>query len=158
MRLDLEQASQSIHDGLVSEARARTRHAAIRLAGWLVGGHCNRPPAHGFYVVRPLDIAGRSAGFDPGRPWPGGISAGVAPHVAVDAEQLAEFIGIAGDAVPMVAAIGVADQMLVPILNPAHRESEFQRSPYDCDGLALEIGLESERTPYIRTYDADPPL
>ena len=103
-----------------------------------------RPLAHGFYVVRPLILPGAVLASIPAA-MARGISAGVAPRVG---RWSSLPICIAGDAVPMVAAIGVADQMLVPILNPA--PSPSFSAPIRLRRSRPRDRSESERTPNIR--------
>ena len=104
------------------EADAGAGHAAIGQDRTLVGGDRKRPAAIGRHQVRAGQDAGDLRRLEARRERIGRVGAGIDGRLAVDAAQPAVAIGIDGDLVMVLAAIGAGGEMLAAILDPAHRD------------------------------------
>ena len=69
--------------------------------------------------------------------------------------KTAVAVGIAGDAVVMLAAIGAGRQMLAPILDPAHRMAATHGEPAEADFFGQQNALVAETAADIRRDHAD---
>ena len=72
--------------------------------------------------------------------------------------MLAPPVGIGGDPVMMVAGMRRGQQMLVAVLDPAHRVVEFQRQRGEDDLLRIEPRLGAEAAADIGRDDPDAAL
>ena len=100
----------------------------------------------------------RQAAFDAGGPWPRRIRAGIDDDVAFEAEHAPIGVGIGDHLAVVVAAIRVAHERFVAILDPSHGAAQLHRRPGDADGFAFDVGLEPERCTDVGRDDAQAPL
>jgi hypothetical protein len=59
----------------------------------------------------------------------GGIGPGVHNSLGINADQSAIRFGVDGDIVVVLTTIGIAGELLAPILDPAHRMAKLPREP-----------------------------
>src|SRR6185295_2744145 len=88
----------------------------------------------------------------------GRVSAGIDGRFAVDPAQPAVAIGIDGDLVMVLAAIGAGGEMLAAILGPAHRMTATHREPGKADFLRQQDALVPEATADVGRNDANSAL
>ena len=93
--------------------------------------------------------------LEAGRERIGRIGTGIDNGLAVDAAQRAVAIGIAGDPVMVLAAIGAGDQMLAAVLDPAHRMAAAHRQPAEADFFGEQDALVAEAAADIGRDHAD---
>ena len=153
--LDPELARQRVERDFQGEAHARARHAAIGQDRRLVGG--NRPGAAA--IVREI-VEARQDGADlprlqAGRERIGRVGAGIDGGLAIERQQLAVGVGVGGENVVMLAAIGAGDQVLAPVLEPPQREAELARGPRQRDFLGQQDALVAEAAADIGRHHAD---
>ena len=133
-----------IEHQLDREADAGARHPAIGQDRTLVGGDREGAAAIGREVVGARQDARHLRRLQARGERVGRIGARIDRRLALDAEQPAVAVGMRGDDVVMLAAIGVGDQVLAPVLDPAHRMPAAQREPTDADLLRSEDALVAE--------------
>ena len=155
VRLAPDRARHRVDQHLHREGDAGPRHAAIGNQRGLVGDH--RPGLHaiGLDRVRPRQVAAGHRRFQAVGEGVDRIGPGIDGHLAFEAEDPAVCIGVRGDDVVVLAAVGVGDQMLAPVGDPARRAAELHRVPAGDELLRLDIGLEPEPAADVGGDDAD---
>ena len=127
--LDAELARQRIERDLQREAHARAGDAAIGKDRRLVGGHRIHAAAVVREVVEARQDRADLSGLQAGRERIGGIGTGIDGRLAVERQQPALGIGIGGENVVVLAAVGIGGQALAPVLDPAQRDARACASP-----------------------------
>ena len=112
--------SDRVEHELESEAHPRPGDAAIGEDRAFVGRDRPGPAAIGRQIIGAGQDARDLRRFEASRERIGGIGAGIDDRLAVDAAQAPVALGVDGDFVMMLAAIGVGGQMLAAVLEPAH--------------------------------------
>src|SRR5207237_8296150 len=88
----------------------------------------------------------------------GRVSAGIDGCFAVDAPQPAVTIGIDGDLVVVLAAVGAGGEMLAAVLGPAHRMTATHRQPGKADFFRQQDSLVSKTAADVGRDDTDSAL
>src|SRR5208282_1889489 len=88
----------------------------------------------------------------------GGIGAGIDDRLAVDAAEPPVALGIDGDLVMVLAAVGVRGQVLAAVFEPANGMAAMKREPAEADLLSEQNGLVSEAAANVGRDDADAAL
>ncbi len=140
------------------KARPRTADPAIRAERRLVRRHRMVFRAVVRDRVRPRQRARHHPGFmiRPLRPQP--VSAGIDGDLGVNAEDMALPVGVGRDLVVVIAGMRRSQQMLVTVLDPAHRVIELQCQCRQDDFFRVEPGLGPEPAADIGRDDADAAL
>ena len=154
-RLEPGFARDRIEHQLQREADAGARDAAIGQDRAFVGRDRPGPAAIGRHQIGPRQDAGDLRRLQAGRERIGRVGAGIDGRLAIDAAQPAVAIGIDGDLVVVLAAIGAGGQMLAAILDPAHRMAAAHRQPRQADFLRQQDALVAEAAADIGRDDAD---
>ena len=130
-RIAADRARDLVDRALDREAGAGAADAAIGAERRLVGR--DRVGLHAVVadVVGPGQVARRHVGLLERTVRPHPIGAGIDDDLGVDAEDAPAPVGIGGDPVVVVAGMGGGEQMLVAILDPAHRMIELERQRGD---------------------------
>jgi len=144
VRLEAGFARDRIQDQLDREADAGARHPAIGQDRTLVGGDREGAAAIGREVVGAGQDARDLRRLQAGGERVGRIGARIDRRLALEPEQPAIAVGVRGNHVVMLAAVGVGDQVLAPVLDPAHRMPAAERKPTDADLLRREDALVAE--------------
>ena len=126
------------------KADAGSRHAAIGQDRTFIGGRRIGPATIGRHAVGTGQNADDLRGFEACRERIRRIGAGIDGCLAIDAAQLAVAVGIDGDLVMMLAAIGAGAQMLAPVLDPADGEAFIEREPGKADFFGQQNSLVPE--------------
>src|SRR5262249_37647701 len=155
LRLYAGLACHRFEHELDREADSCARHAAIRQYRTFVGGDGESAAAVGGKIVRSREDARDLRGFETGRERIGRIGAGIDRGFAVDSAQSPVALGIGGDAVMMLAAIGAGDEMFAPVLDPAHRMTAMHGQPAETNLFRQEDALVAEPAADIGSDDAD---
>ena len=127
--LDAELARQRIERHLQREAHAGAGNAAIGQDRRFVGGDRIDAAAVVREIVKARQDRADLAAFQAGRERIGGIGAGIDGRLAVERQQPAVGIGVGGEDVVMLAAIGVGGETLAPVLDPSQRDARPCASP-----------------------------
>ena len=146
-------ARDSIEQEFEREADAGPRDSAIRQDRAFVGGDRVGAAAKCRKVIWPGENAGHLRRLEAGGKRIRRISAGIDRRLAVDADQPAIAVGVAGDAVVVLAAVGAGGEMLAPILDPAHRMTTVHRQPAEAHLFREQDPLVSEAAADIRRND-----
>src|SRR5262249_57382601 len=72
-----------------------------------------------------------------------------------DTAQAAVALGIGGDAVMVLAAIGAGNEMFATILDPAHRMAAMHGEPAETNLLGQQDALVAKSAANVRRDDAD---
>ncbi len=155
---DPRRAGDGVEDEFQGEAHAGAGDAAIGQDRALVGRHRPRPAAIGREIVGTGQDAGDLRRLQAGREGIGRVGAGIDGGLAVDAAQGPVPLRVGGDAVMVLAAIGVGGQVLAPVLQPADRVAAAQCEPREGHVLGEQDRLVAEAAADIRRDDADAPL
>ena len=115
-------ARDRVEHQLQCEADARPGDAAIGQDRAFVGRDRPGPAAIGRKIVRAGQDARHLRGFQASGERIGRIGAGIDDRLAVDAAQPPVALGIDGDLVMVLAAVGVGGQVLAAVLDPANRD------------------------------------
>ena len=152
VRLDAGLARNRVEDEFEGETDAGASHAAIRQDRALIGCDRKRATAVSGKIVRPRQDARHLRGFQAGGERVGRIGAGIDGGFAVDTAQAAVALGIGGDAVMVLAAIGAGNEMFATILDPAHWMAAMHGEPeealiafYAYESQVPRIAKEKER-------------
>src|SRR5262249_763433 len=126
------------------EANTGARDTAVRENGWLVGG--SRPSTA---AVRVEPIWSRKDACDLRRLEAGGkgisrIGAGIDRDLGIERQQPALGVGVSGDVVVVLAAIGVGGELLAAVLDPPHGLPEPARKEPGADLLGEQDALVAE--------------
>ncbi len=157
-RLQTGGRSNRIQHDLQREADAGARHPPIRQDRTLVGGHRIGAAAIGRHLVRTRQDARDLRGFQTRGERIGRVGAGIDGGLAIDAAQGAVAIRIHRDLVVMLPAVGAGDQMLAPVLDPAHGMAALHGEPGQADFLRQQNPFMAEAAADIGRDDADPAL
>ena len=84
-----------------------------------------------------------------------GIRAGIHARFAINRQQAAVLIGIAGDVVVVLAAVGVGGELLAPIFDPAHRMAAVHREPRETHFFRQQNALVAKTTADVGRDHAD---
>src|SRR6516165_597359 len=95
-------------------------------------------------MVRSRQQAWDHPRFQGCRSWIDRIGASVDVGFAIDTKQAAFRIGIRGDQVIVLAAVGICRELFPAILKPAQRMTELQSKPAKRDLLAAQNALVTE--------------
>ena len=144
VRLAPDFAGDRVDHQLQREADAGARHPAEGEDRRLVRGDRPGLAAEGVHQIGPGQDRGDLGRFEAGGERVGRIGAGIDRGLGVERQQPAFGVGIAGDDVVVLAAIGVGGQMLAPVLEPAHRTLQMPGQPGDADLLRRQDPLVAE--------------
>ena len=97
------------------------------------------------------DLAGLQAGGE----GIGRVGAGIDAGLAVERQQAAVGIGVGGQDVVVLAAVGVGGEALAAVLDPPQRRAELARRPGQRHLLGEEDALVAEAAADIGSDDAD---
>src|SRR5215468_5696927 len=158
VRLDAGLARDSVEHEFEREADSRARHAAIRQDRAFVGGDGERATAIGGKIIWSRQDACHLRSFQAGRERVGRIGAGIDRGFAVDAAQTAVALGIGGDTVVVLSAIGAGDEMFAAVLDPAHRMAAMHSEPTETNLLGQQDAFVAEPAADVGSDDADLPL
>ena len=153
--LDAELARQRIERHLQREAHAGAGDAAIGQDRRLVGGDRIDAAAIVREVVEARQDRADLAGLQAGRERIGRVGAGIDGGLAVERQQPALGIGIGGEDVVVLAAVGVGGEALAPVLEPAQRKAQPARRPGQRDLLGQQDALVAEAAADIGRHHAD---
>jgi len=149
VRLQAELAGQRIDGQFHGKTDAGARHAAVRQDRRLVGRNRVGLAA----VVREVVDAGQDARdlrrFQARREGIRGIGAGIDGRLAVDRQQPAVAVGVGGDHVMVLPAVGRRRQVLAPVLEPAQRPADLARRPAEADFLGQENPLVAKAAAHV---------
>src|SRR5262249_60661950 len=99
--------------------------------------------------------ARRRRGLQAGGERVGRLGAGTDGGFAVDTAQPAVALGIGGDAVVVLAAIGAGNEMLATILDPAHRMAATHGEPGETNLFRQQDALVAKPDANVRPDGAD---
>ena len=137
------------------ETDAGARDAAIGQDRALVGRHRRgTAPVH-IEIVRSRQQARHLRRLERRRGRVDRIGPGIDVGDAVQGQQPSVAVRIAGDAIVMLAAIGVRAQVLAAILQPAHRRAAPLRQPCQRHLFAAEQALVAEPAAHVGRDHAD---
>src|SRR5262249_2832363 len=85
----------------------------------------------------------------------GRVGAGIDGGFAVDTAQTPVALGIGGDAVVVLAAIGAGNEMFAAILDPAHRVAAMHGEPAETNLFRQQDALVANPAANVRRDDAD---
>src|SRR5262249_23535900 len=139
--LDTGLARNRVEYEFEGEADAGARHPAIRQDRALVGGDRERAAAAGGTIIGSGPAARHLRGFQASGERVGRVGAGIDGGFAVDPAQTAVALGISGDAVMVLAAIGAGNEMFATILDPAHRMAAMHGEPAETNLLRQQDAL-----------------
>ena len=88
-------------------------------------------------------------GFQPGRERVGGVGTGVDVGLALDPEEAPVRRRVTGDDVVVLAAVGIAGELLAPVLDPPHRVPATHREPAEEHLFGEEDPLVPEAAAYV---------
>ena len=151
-------ARDRVEDQLEREAHAGARDAAVRQDRRLVGRRRPGAAAIAVHAIRPGQDRADLRRLEARRERIGRVGARVDDRLAVDREQPSVGVGVTGDVVVVLAAVGVGRQLLEPVLEPAHRPPELHREPAEAHLLRQQDALVAEPAADVRRDDADAPL
>src|SRR4029077_20107687 len=100
--------------------------------------------AVGGKIVGPREDARHLRGLQTGRERVGRIGAGIDRCFAVDAAQAAVALGVSGDAVMVLAAIGAGNEWSARAPDPAPRMGALHREPAETDLLRQQDAFVAE--------------
>ena len=123
--LDAEVARERVERHLEREADAGARDAAIGQDRRLVGRDRIGAAAIMRKIVEARKDAADLPGLEAGRERIGGIGAGIDRRLAVEPEEAAVVVGVSGQPVMVLAAVGAGGEAFAPVLDPAQRMAEL---------------------------------
>ena len=154
-RLDAELARQRVERHLQREAHAGAGDAAVGQDRRLVGGHRIGAAAVVREVVEARQDGADLARLQAGRERIGRVGAGIDGRLAVERQQAAVRVGVGGEDVVMLAAVGVGGEVLAAVLDPPQRRAELARRPGERDLLGQQDALVAEAAADIGRHHAD---
>ena len=153
--LAADHAGDGVDRKLHGEADAGARHATIRHNGRFVGRYRRGSGAVGVEGIRPGQMSAGHRRLEARREWPHRIGPGIDNDVGLEPENFAARIGMGGDDVAVLAAIGAGDQMLAPVLDPAERPAIGRGEPGDAEFFGLQNAFVAECAADIGSDDAN---
>ena len=85
----------------------------------------------------------------------GRVGAGIDGRLAVERQQAAVRVGVGGEDVVVLAAVGACREALAPVLDPAQRRADLARGPGERDLLRQQDALVAEAAADIGRHHAD---
>ena len=150
-----ELAGERVERDFEREAHAGAGHAAVGQDRRLVGGDRIGAAA----VVREVVEAGQDRGdlarLEAGGERIGRVGAGIDACLAVERQQAAVGVGVGGQDVMVLAAVGVGGEALAAVLEPAQRRPELARRPGERHLLGEQDALVAEAAADVGGDDAD---
>ena len=153
--LDADLAGQRIKRHLQREAHAGASHAAVGEDGRLVGGDRVGAAAVVREVVEARQDRAHLPRLQARRERIGRVGPGIDGRLAVERQQPAVRVGVGGQHVVMLAAVGVGGQVLAPVLDPLQRDAELARRPRQRHLLGAQDALVAEAAADIGRHHAD---
>ena len=153
--LDPELARERVERHLQREAHAGAGDAAVGQDRRLVGGdRVDLAAVVGKIVEAGQDRADLAA-LQAGREGIGRVGAGIDGCLAVERQQAAVGIGVGGEDVVVLAAVGVGGEALAAILQPAQGRAELAGRPRQRDLLGQKYSFVAEAAADIGRDDPD---